>query len=242
MPSTAAPGRSTGCPSMSRPGASPQSSGRTGRASRRCSIQYSGSSGRPARSGSTASRSPGGARWRSCASGSATRPSAGTCSRSWGSGTTSSSVPIPRPATPNGTFAWSSTSSRCSRRGRTRRPSPRAAASARWSPSGRALMSSPRLLVVDEPTIGLAPKVCLEISKALRRMNEELGITILITEQNVNFAVHLAEEVHVLETGENPIERDRGRADEQPPRPGGVLRTLTGGTPLAPSPRGAWRV
>lgn len=66
---------------------------------------------------------------------------------------------------------------------------------------GRALMSSPRLLVVDEPTIGLAPKVCHEIAAALRRMNEEIGLTILLTEQNVNFAMHLAQEVHVLETG-----------------------------------------
>lgn len=66
---------------------------------------------------------------------------------------------------------------------------------------GRALMSSPRLLIVDEPTIGLAPKVCHEIAAALRRMNEELGLTILLTEQNVNFAMHLAQEVHVLETG-----------------------------------------
>ena len=66
---------------------------------------------------------------------------------------------------------------------------------------GRALMSSPRLLIVDEPTIGLAPKVCHDIAAALRRMNEELGLTILLTEQNVNFATHLAGDVHVLETG-----------------------------------------
>ena len=66
---------------------------------------------------------------------------------------------------------------------------------------GRALMSSPRLLIVDEPTIGLAPKVCHDIAAALRRMNEELGLTILLTEQNVNFAMHLAGDIHVLETG-----------------------------------------
>ena len=66
---------------------------------------------------------------------------------------------------------------------------------------GRALMSSPRLLIVDEPTIGLAPKVCHQIAAALRRMNEELGLTILLTEQNVNFAMHLAGDIHVLETG-----------------------------------------
>lgn len=67
---------------------------------------------------------------------------------------------------------------------------------------GRALMTSPKLLLVDEPTIGLSPKVCLDIAAALRRLNEESGLTIVITEQNVNFAMSLAEEIHVLETGE----------------------------------------
>ena len=67
---------------------------------------------------------------------------------------------------------------------------------------GRALMTGPRLLIVDEPTIGLAPKVCQDIAAALRRMNEELGLTVLITEQNVNFAMRLADRIHVLETGE----------------------------------------
>ena len=67
---------------------------------------------------------------------------------------------------------------------------------------GRALMTNPRLLIVDEPTIGLAPKVCQAIAGALQRMNEEFGMTILITEQNVNFAMHLASRVSVLETGE----------------------------------------
>lgn len=67
---------------------------------------------------------------------------------------------------------------------------------------GRALMTSPKLLLVDEPTIGLAPKVCGDIAAALRRLNEETGLTIIITEQNVNFAMDLASEIHVLETGE----------------------------------------
>ena len=67
---------------------------------------------------------------------------------------------------------------------------------------GRALMSSPQLLLVDEPTIGLAPKVCLDIAAALRRLNQQTGLTILVTEQNVNFAMSLAEDIHVLETGE----------------------------------------
>ena len=67
---------------------------------------------------------------------------------------------------------------------------------------GRALMTNPKLLLVDEPTIGLAPKVCLDIAAALKKLNEDNGLTIVITEQNVNFAMSLAQEIHVLETGE----------------------------------------
>ncbi|WP_375256233.1 ABC transporter ATP-binding protein [Yoonia sp.] len=66
---------------------------------------------------------------------------------------------------------------------------------------GRALMTSPRLLIVDEPTIGLAPKVCVEIAAALRRLRDEMGLTIVITEQNANFALTLAERLYVLESG-----------------------------------------
>ncbi|NKB60851.1 MAG: ATP-binding cassette domain-containing protein [Gammaproteobacteria bacterium] len=66
---------------------------------------------------------------------------------------------------------------------------------------GRALMSSPKLLLIDEPTIGLAPKVCLDMAAALRDLNQSTSLTILITEQNVNFAMSLAQNLHVLETG-----------------------------------------
>ena len=66
---------------------------------------------------------------------------------------------------------------------------------------GRALMSSPRLLLVDEPTIGLAPKICFEIASVLRRLREEFNTTIVITEQNANFAMTLAERLYVLESG-----------------------------------------
>lgn len=66
---------------------------------------------------------------------------------------------------------------------------------------GRALMTSPKLLMVDEPTIGLAPKVCLEIAEVLRRLNKDYGATIIITEQNVNFALTLAQRLYVMETG-----------------------------------------
>ena len=76
---------------------------------------------------------------------------------------------------------------------------------------GRALMCSPKLLLVDEPTIGLAPKVCLDIAAALRRLNQQTGLTIVLTEQNVNFTMSLAQEIHVLETG---MIRISGTVDE----------------------------
>ncbi len=76
---------------------------------------------------------------------------------------------------------------------------------------GRALMTSPRLLLVDEPTIGLAPKVCLEIAEALKKMRNELGATIVITEQNANFAMTLAERLYVLESG---VIKAQGTVDE----------------------------
>ncbi|MYD78590.1 MAG: ABC transporter ATP-binding protein [Gammaproteobacteria bacterium] len=66
---------------------------------------------------------------------------------------------------------------------------------------GRALMSSPRLLLVDEPTIGLSPKVCLSIAAALSKLNTQHGLTILIAEQNANFALSLAEYIYLLEIG-----------------------------------------
>jgi len=67
---------------------------------------------------------------------------------------------------------------------------------------GRALMASPRLLLVDEPTIGLAPKLCDEIAVVLRRLNRDFGLTVVITEQNANFAMTLASRLYVLESGE----------------------------------------
>ena len=71
---------------------------------------------------------------------------------------------------------------------------------------GRALMSSPRLLIVDEPTIGLAPKICNEIASVLKRLRDEFNTTIVITEQNANFAMTLAERLYVLESGSIKIQ------------------------------------
>ncbi len=67
---------------------------------------------------------------------------------------------------------------------------------------GRALMTSPELLLVDEPTIGLAPKICLEIAAVIRQLNREYGLTVVITEQNANFALSLASRIYVIESGQ----------------------------------------
>lgn len=66
---------------------------------------------------------------------------------------------------------------------------------------GRAMMTNPKLLMVDEPTIGLAPKLCGEIAESLKRMRDEYGLTIIITEQNAQFALTLAERIYVMESG-----------------------------------------
>jgi branched-chain amino acid transport system ATP-binding protein len=65
---------------------------------------------------------------------------------------------------------------------------------------GRALMSHPRLLLLDEPSLGLAPKLVEEIFRILTNINRE-GITILLVEQNANKALSIAHYGYVLETG-----------------------------------------
>jgi branched-chain amino acid transport system ATP-binding protein len=66
---------------------------------------------------------------------------------------------------------------------------------------GRALMTSPRLLLLDEPSIGLAPVLVREIFRIIRRFNEEEGLTILLVEQNASLALEMAHHGYVLETG-----------------------------------------
>jgi branched-chain amino acid transport system ATP-binding protein len=65
---------------------------------------------------------------------------------------------------------------------------------------GRALMAKPRLLLLDEPSLGLAPRVAREIFDVLRRMNES-GTTIVVVEQNATLALAAAQHAYVLETG-----------------------------------------
>jgi branched-chain amino acid transport system ATP-binding protein len=65
----------------------------------------------------------------------------------------------------------------------------------------RGLMARPRLLMVDEPTLGLAPRVVAEILEVLGRLNREHGIALLFVEQNVQLALSLAHRGYILESG-----------------------------------------
>jgi branched-chain amino acid transport system ATP-binding protein len=66
---------------------------------------------------------------------------------------------------------------------------------------GRGLMARPRLLLVDEPTLGLAPRVVADILDVLRRINRERDVTVLFIEQNVELALSLAHRGYILESG-----------------------------------------
>jgi branched-chain amino acid transport system ATP-binding protein len=64
----------------------------------------------------------------------------------------------------------------------------------------RALMSRPRLLLMDEPSLGLAPKIVAEVGELIREINQE-GVSVLLVEQNATMALNLSEHATILETG-----------------------------------------
>jgi branched-chain amino acid transport system ATP-binding protein len=80
---------------------------------------------------------------------------------------------------------------------------------------GRALMAQPRLLLLDEPSLGLAPSIVLDMFDAIRRIHAE-GIAVLLVEQNVGMALDIAERAAVLEEGRIVA---LGRPDELMARP-----------------------
>ncbi len=66
---------------------------------------------------------------------------------------------------------------------------------------GRALMAKPRLMLLDEPSLGLAPLLVQQIFEIIRRVNEEAGVSLLVVEQNANIALKTAEHAYVMENG-----------------------------------------
>ncbi len=66
---------------------------------------------------------------------------------------------------------------------------------------GRALMSNPKMVLLDEPSLGLAPMIVEEIFNIIKRLNEEQGVTILLVEQNATLALAYADYGYVMENG-----------------------------------------
>ncbi|NLY75785.1 MAG: ABC transporter ATP-binding protein [Firmicutes bacterium] len=70
---------------------------------------------------------------------------------------------------------------------------------------GRALMSRPKLMMMDEPSLGLAPMMVKEIFRIIKEIHHQ-GVTILLIEQNANAALHIADKGYVMETGRITLE------------------------------------
>jgi branched-chain amino acid transport system ATP-binding protein len=82
---------------------------------------------------------------------------------------------------------------------------------------GRALMSEPKVILLDEPSLGLAPMVIEEIFSVIRRLKEEQGLTVLLVEQNATLALDIADHGYVMENGrivlEGPADSLRQNSD-----------------------------
>jgi branched-chain amino acid transport system ATP-binding protein len=80
----------------------------------------------------------------------------------------------------------------------------------------RALVARPRLLMLDEPSLGLAPLVIRELFRVVRKLNEDEGLTVLVVEQNASIALDVARRAYVLEVGRVAVEGSSGelRRDE----------------------------
>ena len=75
----------------------------------------------------------------------------------------------------------------------------------------RALMSKPKLLLLDEPSLGLSPIITAQIAKIIRDINAQEKVSIMLVEQNAQLALRLAEKAYVLETGKIVLE---GKSEE----------------------------
>ena len=81
---------------------------------------------------------------------------------------------------------------------------------------GRALMSRPKLLLLDEPSLGLAPLIVKRIFDIIRDINAKEGTTILLVEQNANIALQIAKRGYVLETGKIIMEDEADKLLHNP--------------------------
>ncbi|WP_426416751.1 urea ABC transporter ATP-binding subunit UrtE [Aestuariirhabdus sp. LZHN29] len=80
---------------------------------------------------------------------------------------------------------------------------------------GRALVTDPSLLILDEPTEGIQPNVVQEIGEIIRKLNREIGLTVLLVEQKLPFAHKVADDFCILERGRNVATGEMSRLSEE---------------------------
>ena len=78
----------------------------------------------------------------------------------------------------------------------------------------RALATRPKVLLLDEPTEGIQPSIIREMARTLRRIRDEKGLSIIVSEQVLSFALDIADRVLVIENGEIVHEDSRDQVDE----------------------------
>ena len=66
---------------------------------------------------------------------------------------------------------------------------------------GRAMMSNPQILMLDEPSLGIAPKIVSEIAQVIKRLNQETGVSVILVEQNARLALKMSDDAYVFEQG-----------------------------------------
>jgi len=76
---------------------------------------------------------------------------------------------------------------------------------------GRALVIDPRLLILDEPTEGIQPNIVAEIGDVIRKLNHDIGMTVLLVEQKLHFVKKVADQFYILDRGRRVA---HGQVDE----------------------------
>jgi branched-chain amino acid transport system ATP-binding protein len=81
---------------------------------------------------------------------------------------------------------------------------------------GRGLMAGPRMLMLDEPSLGLAPLLVMEIFDRIRDINQELKTTILVVEQNAKVALEISQYAYIMESGKVVMEGQAAELKQNP--------------------------
>ena len=165
---------------------------------------------------------------RSCATASPTCPRAAARSPSCRSRTTSRSAPTcarTRPRSARTSTTGSTVFPRLGER-RSQQAGSLSGGEQQMLAVARALMMRPRLLLLDEPSLGLAPIITQDLFQRLADLNKELDTTMFVVEQNANLALSIAERAYVLEAGRDRAVRSGRRAPPRRRRPQGVPGVL----------------